>query len=426
VLSESLDPEKVLQEINEDRSVSGFPDVASADLVEAELRDRKRTLVLSIKASLNPLPSDVLLRAMTDVVSKATAEGATHAPELIDELVDGYALEVQATLEHGIANLQNLISSAEEAAKSGESAVAPYIDRIEHSASAWDRIARPIQLSAKARGIDHDLSIKLAGMIRGLSLCLFNEHDMLETAQRVTGLLEKLFANLPQFSELAEQDSGTLIDIKNRRQKAQAEREKSDADWAKAITFSADVGMVFKDRLSIDPSGIQWKNSKWPLESVTAVRWGGTRHSVNGIPTGSVYKIGIATNQGATEIEVLRKGTCSGFTAALWRAVCVRLMLEAGEVLGKGHKLKFGEIEVDDTTVTLIRRKILGADERVPMELCKAQAWSQNGRFYVGVVGDKKLYASASYIQDWNTHILEHMIRTLFKKDVTKLSEVFD
>ena len=423
-LSESLDPEKVLQEINEDRSVAGFPDVGSADLVEAELWDRKRVFVLSIKTSLNQLRSEVLLLAVTDVVSEATAEGTVHAPELIDELVDGYALEVQGTLESGIGNLQTLINSAEELATGGESAVAPYIDRIEHSASAWERIARPIQLSAKARGIDHDLSIKLAGMIRGLSLYLFNKHDMLETARRVTGLLEKLFAKLPQISELAEQDSRTLIDIKITRENAQAERQKNHADWAKAITFAADVGFVFKDRLSVDPSGVQWKGVKWPLESITAVRWGGARQQFS--LTGSVYKIGLAANKDATEIEVFEEGTYSGFTAALWRAVCVRLMLEACEVLGKGHRLKFGEIEVDDTTVTVIRRTVIESGDRVRLELCKAQIWTQNGRFYVGVGGDKKLYASASYIRDWNTHLLEHMIRSLFKKNATKLSEVFE
>ncbi|MGH7868499.1 MAG: hypothetical protein ACREP9_12960, partial [Candidatus Dormibacteraceae bacterium] len=140
-LSGGLDPEEVLKEINEDRSASGFPEVGSVDLVEAELRDRKRSLVLSIKDSLNQLPSEVLLHVLTDVVSEATDHGTIHAPELIDELVDGYALEVHATLEDGIANLQSLISSAERVAESGESAVAPYIDRIEHCASAWDRIA---------------------------------------------------------------------------------------------------------------------------------------------------------------------------------------------------------------------------------------------------------------------------------------------
>lgn len=429
-LSESLDREEILKEINEDRAVSGFPEVGSADLVEGEMRDRRRALVLSIKDSLNQLPSQVLLRTLTDVVSEATEHGTIHAPELIDELVDGYALEVQGTLENGIANLQSLISSAERVAESGESAVAAYIDQIEYCVSAWDRIAQPIQLSAKARGIDHDLSIKAAGMIRGLLLNLFNKHDMLETAQRLAGLLEKLFANVAQVSELAEQDSGALIDIKIKREKARTEREKNHAEWAKAITFAAGVGFVFKDRLSVDPSGIQWRSAKWPLESITAVRWGGKWHSIKDClkftPTGWVYKIGIATENGASEIEVLSKETYAGFTAALWRAVCVRLMREACEVLGKGRKLKFGEIEVDDTTVTLIRREVFGADERVPLELCKAQVWTRNGRFYVGVVGDKKLYASASYIQDWNTHLLEHMIRTLFKKNATNLSEVLE
>ena len=55
-LVDDLSAEQVLRDINEDRSVSGFPEVKGVELVEAELSERKRYYRNAIKDALNRLP----------------------------------------------------------------------------------------------------------------------------------------------------------------------------------------------------------------------------------------------------------------------------------------------------------------------------------------------------------------------------------
>src|SRR3546814_5902743 len=62
-------------------------------------------------------------------------------------------------------------------------------------------------------------------------------------------------------------------------------------EWAHEITYRAEIGVMFKDTLSISPDGISWKGQSFSLDSITRVRWGGVRHSVNGVPTGTTYTI---------------------------------------------------------------------------------------------------------------------------------------
>lgn len=219
-LAEQLYPEEVLRDINEDRSVSGFPEVKAVEQIEEELSERKRYYRNAIKDALDKLPSAKLVQVMTDTVEGATLGGEDHAPGLIDDLVDSYEVETQSPLQSGSENINKLIQSAKDAAPSGEAAVKAYVDKIEAAARSWDRIAQPIQLSAKARGTEHGLSSSLGWAIRGLTLDLFNKHDILSQAQRLTALLRELFSELPEISERVEQDVEALDEIAQERKEA--------------------------------------------------------------------------------------------------------------------------------------------------------------------------------------------------------------
>lgn len=221
-VADDLSAELVLRDINEDRSVSGFPEVRGIDQVVAELLERKRYYRNAIKDALNRLPTAAVVDAMTMVVDAVTCGGDDHAPELIDDLVDSYDVEVQRFLQAEAKNAEKLIQAAKDYAKSGESVVNPIVDKLEIVARNWDRVAQPVQLSAKARGIEHEPSLEIASNIRSLALDLFNEHNMLSPSQRLTGLLQELFAELPEVAERVEQDSDTLADIAQRRSESTA------------------------------------------------------------------------------------------------------------------------------------------------------------------------------------------------------------
>ena len=421
LLVDDIEPEEVLRAINEDRAVSGFPEVRDIDLIEAELAERKRYYRNAIKAALNRLNSPELVSTMTMVVENATLDGEVHAPELIDELVDAYAVETQGVLSKESQNAERLVRTALESAKAGEAAVRPLIDKLESVARTWDKIAQPIQLSSKARGLEHEPSKELAYSIRSLAIDLFNEHDLLVQSQRLTKLLSELFSELPEFAERVSADTQALSDIAKQRQKSEREQR----EWEEEIAFSADVGVVFKDTLSISAKGISWKDRTYPLDSITRVRWGGVRHSVNGIPTGTDYTVAFGDNRTESVVSIKREATYSKFTEKLWRAVCVRLMTDILKALREGAEVHFGEAAVRDDGVTLIKHKFLGSNEAIRYPWSQVQIWSADGAVVVGAKDDKKVYVSLSYIQVPNAHLLEQMIRMAFKQaGLKRLSEL--
>lgn len=221
-LADTLSVDDVLRDINEDRSVSGFPEIRAPEQIEAELAERKRYFRNAIKDGLNRLPPAKLLTAMTSAVESATNGGEDHAPELLDELVDSYAVEAQGFLQKEAENVHKLIKATRESAKAGESAVKVSIAKLETVTRNWEQVARPIQVSAKARGTTHRPSAELALSIRGLAIDLFNEHGLLGQAQHLTDLVGNVFSDMPEVSVRIEEDAKALGDISQRREEASA------------------------------------------------------------------------------------------------------------------------------------------------------------------------------------------------------------
>jgi len=411
-LAEDLNPEEVLRDINEDRAVSGFPEVRALDQIEAELTERKRYYRSAIKDALDRLPPMTLIQVMTETVDGVTSGGEDHAPGLIDDLVDSYEVETHGILQKEAENVHKLIKAARDHAGSGEAAVKPYVDKLDAVARNWDKIAQPIQLSSKARGIDHEASRDLGYEIRGLAIDLFNKHDMLAHSKRLTGLIQELFSEVPEIADRVEEDADALADIFQQRKQAASRKD----EWAREITYRAEIGVMFKDALSISPDGVSWKGQNFPLDSITRVRWGGVSHSVNGIPTGTTYTIAFGNRSSEAVVELKKQDIYSTFIDKLWRAVCVRLLAEMLEALKAGRDLHFGDALLHDDGITLVRRKFLGSNEKVRCSWGQVHVWSADGSFCIGAKDDKKVNAGISYIHGANTHILEQAIRMAFKK----------
>lgn len=410
-LVEDLTVEEVTRDINEDRAVSGFPEIKSPEQVESELGERKRYYRNAIKDALNRMSPVALVAAMTDAVEAATSGGEKQAPGLIDELVDSYEVETQQFLQKEAENVHKLIKATRESGRSGEPAVKPLVDRLEAVARNWEKIAHPIQLSSKARGILHRPSTDLAFSIRSLAIDLFNEHDLLTQSNRITNLLQELFAYVPELAERVEEDAEALQNIFHERKQAEARR----GEWAREITYRAEVGMVFKDTLSISPEGVSWKGQHFPLNAITRVRWGGVRHSLNGIPTGTTFTLAFGDNRSEAVVELRKENVYSTFVDKLWRAVGVRLLTELLEALKAGRQITFGDSVIRDDGVTLTRHKFLGSDQ-VPLGWHQMHVWSAHGSFIIGAKDDKKAYTQLPYIAMPNVHILEQGIRMAFKK----------
>jgi len=231
--ADHFDSEVLLRQINEDRQVAGFSEVQSTDALEEPFETQKKYYKEVVKNSLDRMNSDKLLDVVGLVAKEATENGTKHAAILIDEIIDSYRLEVSGFLEAESLNITKVVDAIKDCAEHNPEKFSEYFQQLENLVSGWSRVALPIQLSMKSRGMEHDLSRDTGFTIRGAGLKLFNEHDLLTETKAITSLLKKYFQHFPELAERAEDDSEALTDI---------ERTRSFSELLKP----------FKDRLSKD------------------------------------------------------------------------------------------------------------------------------------------------------------------------------
>jgi hypothetical protein len=217
-----------------------------------------------------------------------------------------------------------------------------------------------------------------------------------------------------------------------------------NAEWAREITYRAVVHPI-RSFLGISPEGVQWQRQNFPLDSITRVRWGGSRISFNGKNEFEMYTIAFGNDRTEAVVPFLFSNsaattqlgyidnfqrdeninTYNEFLDKLWRAVGVRLLGEMLITLKSGRDLSFGDALVHDDGVTLVKHKFLGADGKVKCAWGQVHVWSEDGLFYIGSRNDKKMCSKASYISDANTHIVERAIRmALEKPGMRRLSDL--
>jgi hypothetical protein len=417
-----IDAEDVLREINSDRTLSGFSEVKSTEQIEEELDERRRYYTETIKSALDRLAPMKLVEVVTNVVEYSTNSGVNHAPRLVDELVDRYEKEANRYLEAEAENIHKLIEAIRNNSDNGEASIKTQVDKLEQVAKKWDAIAQPIQLNMKAQGLHHVLSHNIALGIRSLAVDLFNKHDMINTVNRLTKTLQELFAELPSVVDMLEGDAEAISDIVRERAASQMRL----ADFENEITYQAKVGVIFKDDLRISPDGVEWKGRRIALDEITKVRWGAIKKSVNGIPSGVDYTIGVGGNNiQEFVIQTTKEEVYSRFIDCLWKATCVRILELYLMGLKEGKTFSIGGVRFDDNGIHLTKHKFFG-NESVYEKWGNVSYVSYNGSLQITSQSDKKTYASISYIDVANVHILETIIRQSFKSWKGRLSGILD
>ena len=217
IAADHLDPDAILRQINEDRQVAGFSEVQSTDALDEVFEVQKKYYKEVVKKSLDELDSEKLLNVIGLVATEATENGTKHAPILIDEIIDGYRIEVTGFLEAESQNITKVVGAIKDCAEHNPEKFKEYFPQLEKLVSNWSRIALPIQLSMKSRGMEHDLSYSTGFTIRGAGLKLFNEHDLMDETKLITSLLKKYFQHFPELAEKAEDDSQALTEIERTR-----------------------------------------------------------------------------------------------------------------------------------------------------------------------------------------------------------------
>ena len=208
---------EVVDIINADRSISGFPAIELDARTESELEERIRACVSAIMGVFDLLPSLRLLEVMTDVVEISTLGGNRPTNTLIDLLVDQYEIETKQYIEKETLTIGKIIELIRAKCKGGENAIQSLVAILEKATKNWDRIAQPIQVSTKARGLRHEPSRNIAYEIRGLAVDLYNQHSMVETVERLNELNSEVFAEVPEIAEKIDEDKEIISDLQQKK-----------------------------------------------------------------------------------------------------------------------------------------------------------------------------------------------------------------
>lgn len=216
---EKIDPEELRTTINEERVVSGFPEVSDISVVEAEVRERRRHYQQVIKSALDNLSPKDLVKAVTVAVDAATDEGEHQGPVLIADLVDSYEIEAQVFLDREGENIKILVEKLRAAvdADQSDSALASKVSQLIKVVKNWDIVAQPIQVSTKGRGLSHEASHRVADMVRSLAIYMFNDHGKLDLSQQLTHMLQEVFAEVVEVAERTAEDADALAEMAERR-----------------------------------------------------------------------------------------------------------------------------------------------------------------------------------------------------------------
>ncbi|MBJ6870610.1 hypothetical protein, partial [Vibrio cholerae] len=90
-------------------------------------------------------------------------------------------------------------------------------------------------------------------------------------SQQLTNMLQEVFAEVAEVAERTAEDADALDEIAEQRVRLIEDAKNKAEEWRREITYEAEVGAIFKDKLRISPEGIEWKGRRWDLDSITRV-----------------------------------------------------------------------------------------------------------------------------------------------------------
>ena len=221
---EAINPIEVHATLNEERKVSGFPEITDLSTIELEIRNRRLYYQQVIKSTLkNILTAKARVRSVTTVLSivkTATDSGKNSWPILIEATVDSYEIEAQTSLGTVEKNIETQDKKIRIAAEMEEpdTIFASMVDEFIETVRDWGIIAAPIQLNKNRQGLRHNASHDIADRVRQLAIHLFNEYDKLDFSQKILNVLQEVFTGIPAIAGHITADLETLNKIAKRRE----------------------------------------------------------------------------------------------------------------------------------------------------------------------------------------------------------------
>lgn len=336
---DAVKPETIMNVINEDRSISGFPEITDLTVVQDEITELKSAAMHSLQEMFSAVELTQQNKLTLNLMARCEKQKKSYV--LIDDIIDNiYALEVQKNIE----SIKSKVTDAiEEVSKASKTKVGTAVDNLISALKDFDDIMQPIQLSTQKRGLEHDVTKDIAYEVRKLCLNLAKK-DMLNYAEKITAAMNDYFREVDSIESLTSKD---LDQIKQLR-KNEKEHEKEIECKIEHTTFSG------TKVLSISSKGVSYGEESYKLEEITNIRYGVKLDANRNIRS----YVAFGTDDEEIQIKWLQAslyGDCDylKFTGCLWKAVGVRILKAMVAQLAQGKSI-YGflydtKVELDNT-----------------------------------------------------------------------------
>ena len=400
---DALVAESVKRDINSDGFVANVEEDVSR--LPSELAAARRQYCDVARRLLDKLPTETLVRLVTELVAKSTDGGRKRASPLIEDIVNDYEIAAQSFVDGESSNVRKLLALIRlRVARGDRAGVDGLVARLHEVLANWTRVSKPIQMISCARGLDHLASRALAREATTLAVALGKANDLSSARLGIMEGIAREFALLPEFSaDLARAHTSVPAS-----RKGQEEFLLDNGEFERSLSYSADVGVIFRRRLEISATELVWKGCVYRFEEIDNLRWG--QRSTIGLLIGAPYVILVKTPNRCAIIKLKSAETFDAVVDRLWESVRVRLLFEYVDHLKTGGRIAFPGVIIEDRAVTLARKKLFGATEEATLSWDKVRVLSTDHSLIFISKDNNKYRAVLSYMMTDNLRVIEHMI----------------
>ena len=162
--TERIVPEKLIEQINQNRRAAGLPAVESVAKVKQALEKQQREWVRLCKLALDRYQSEHIGLGLGMLLELLTKKRSQRAPQLAYSLVDAYEVEAQGFFAAATPALRELVRYTSKRAGEDVSQVelAYLLGHLLRLTYTWEKLAQPLELAKESRLQDDRQSRQVA------------------------------------------------------------------------------------------------------------------------------------------------------------------------------------------------------------------------------------------------------------------------
>lgn len=412
---ESIKPETVMNIINEDRTISGFPEVTDLSVIQEELTELKNNAIHVLQQAISSLSLETANKIMLHLMERAQKEKSTYS--LLDDVIDQvYVMIVQKdkdSIESKVIEAIKKLEDAMDKKATSKTTLNKLADELLEELETFDNIMQPIQLSTQRRGLEHDITREIAHKVEDLTVTIIKKTRDFALAEKIMKRTKELFVEVGSVNESLSMGLDAINKI-----------QQDDKAFEESIKYKYTKNSFWggSTTLSLDSKHIVYGDTKYNTDDITHIRYGTTKRYQNGVYMGTDTFVGFGTDETDTRITMLSEDEFFKFIDCLMKAVGIRIIQAMVDQLARGKSL-YGFIY--DDKVKLAKDNAFAPTEFKTFKWSDVMAGMQSGFLIIMAKSDTKYKVTLSLQDVENAPVLGLMLDRFLKLGEKKITEAF-